>query len=90
MPKQSQRLKNKQLSKGLTMADVKEKICPLMNRSIPTVGAYDQPTIETNWVACEKENCQLWSQVYTIEGIPTSGCALEIAAHKTQDGKYAV
>lgn len=66
------------------------KICPLMSRPIPTTGAYDQPTIETCWQDCQRENCQLWSQVYTTENLKISGCALEIAAHKTQDGRYAV
>jgi len=61
-----------------------------MSRPMQTTGRYDQKTTEMHWVSCEKENCQLWSQTYTTENIQISGCALEIAAHKNQDGKYGV
>lgn len=67
-----------------------EKICPLMSRPIKAVGAYDQPITEIEWVSCQENNCQLWCLTYTTENTQISGCALEIAAHKTQDGKYAV
>lgn len=69
---------------------MEDKICPLMSRPIKAVGHMHRPTTEIEWVTCQKENCQLWSLVYTTETIQVSGCALEIVAHKTQDGKYAV
>lgn len=61
-----------------------------MSRSVVGVGPYDQQITEVSWVSCEESNCQLWSTVYTTENRQIQGCSLELNAHKTQDGKYAV
>lgn len=67
-----------------------KKICPLMSRPLNAIGAYDQQVVETVWVDCQKEICQLWATVYTTEHIQIQGCSLELNAHKNQDGQYAV
>jgi len=67
-----------------------KKICPIMSRPINNIGAYDQQQTEIWWVDCEENNCQLWGTVYTTENLPIQGCALELNAHKNQDGKYVV
>lgn len=67
-----------------------DKICPLMSRPIATKNDGDVARVGVEWVDCQKGNCQFWTQVYTTENSPLFGCALVMAAHKTQDGKYAV
>ena len=63
------------------------KICPLMS-GVFTEKSDDRPDVF--FAECQEADCQLWSTVFTTEGIQISGCALEINAHKTQSGEYAV
>ncbi len=65
-------------------------ICPIMSRPMNEVGAHDQPIVDVHFVDCQEEKCALWATVYTTESTPTSGCALELNAHKDESGRYAV
>ena len=69
---------------------MEKKICPLMSRLVVIENAHGFDALEMHFADCGENNCQLWSSVYTTENTLISGCSIEIAAHKTQDGKYAV
>ena len=70
------------------MKEKENKICPIMSRPIITYADYSAADLYE--VICRKEDCMLWSLVYTTDKILISGCSFEIAAHKNQDGQYAV
>jgi len=69
------------------------QICPIMSKPVVTSFNDECPdvmTAETVFVECQEDKCQLWGTVYTTERTRISGCSLEMAAHKNQDGLYAV
>ena len=63
-----------------------DKMCPLMfSGTISRCGHCGG-----NIFQCKKEECALWIQTYTTEGLPLNCCAIEAIAMKNSDGKYIV
>ena len=71
---------------------MKDRICPIMSKPIPALGAYDQQTSEVYWVDCQKENCALWIGLYCKEGDKLRpreyGCAFAMLAMKNPQTGY--
>ena len=46
--------------------------------------------IDDRKVQCEQEACQLWTTVYTTEGVPHAGCALELPPNMDKDSRFNI
>ena len=63
-------------------------ICPIMSKSLVV---HDGETdLEMQFVECQKENCMLWTMVYTTERTQQIGCSLELNPHMNSEGQYRV
>jgi len=63
-----------------------KKVCPIMSTSV-----YDplRKTIIDKEIICKRNNCQLWTHVYTTEENGIEGCAYELTPNM-HNGQFRV
>jgi len=70
---------------------MENKICPLMSRPIASNDASDVSQYShTVFVECQKENCALWTTVWTTENLREVGCAFVVSVGVNSEGKFVV
>ena len=64
-----------------------EKLCPMMTRIIDARATHHP---EIHPMPCMKDQCEWWTDSWTMEGLPIRGCAIRINALKMKDGRVIV
>jgi hypothetical protein len=66
-----------------------QKTCPLKVAAF-WANPSDSEIITKGAASCSEHECAWWVITYTTEGLVTKGCAVEILAVKTSDGRVSV
>lgn len=62
-------------------------MCPILSSQFQLANL---KTVDTFWVGCQEDECKWWIRMYTTEGSPTYGCAINLNAMKNSDGRIVV